>query len=273
MIIDIHYHHLVAAPDATIEPTLAEPLRVAKLRNQEVEMSDFIQRAKDLWPDPDGSKLIANMDKAGVDYTVICVVDNAEVEVLTTEIVLMLNRMAGEVAQKYPDRVIAFAGVDPRRDNAVEIIQQCFDEFKMKGLKYHPDSGYDPSSPESYKLLEIVQGNGGVLLSHTGPLAPPARCNFADPSRLADIGVDFPDLKIIAAHMGYVNWRSWAALAVISRICTVTLPCGTRMPWDDMIYSAVNCGILLISLGLIKSCSVQTIRSTWSPDRPKNGFS
>ena len=30
---------------------------------------------------------------------------------------------------------------------------------------------------------------------------------------LADIGVDFPDLKVIAAHMGMVNWRPWAALA------------------------------------------------------------
>jgi predicted TIM-barrel fold metal-dependent hydrolase len=25
--------------------------------------------------------------------------------------------------------------------------------------------------------------------------------------------VDFPDLKVIAAHMGMVNWRPWAALA------------------------------------------------------------
>jgi predicted TIM-barrel fold metal-dependent hydrolase len=30
---------------------------------------------------------------------------------------------------------------------------------------------------------------------------------------LADIGVDFPDLKVIAAHMGYINWRPWASLA------------------------------------------------------------
>jgi hypothetical protein len=83
----------------------------------------------------------------------------------------------------------------------------------MRGLKYHADYGYDPSGPASYRLLEIVQANDGVLLTHTGPLPPPARPKYADPSLLADIGVDFPDLKVIAAHMGMVNWRPWAALA------------------------------------------------------------
>jgi predicted TIM-barrel fold metal-dependent hydrolase len=30
---------------------------------------------------------------------------------------------------------------------------------------------------------------------------------------LADILADFPKLKIIAAHLGQANWRSWAAIA------------------------------------------------------------
>ena len=30
---------------------------------------------------------------------------------------------------------------------------------------------------------------------------------------LADLAVDFPELRVIAAHMGQMNWRPWAALA------------------------------------------------------------
>jgi predicted TIM-barrel fold metal-dependent hydrolase len=108
---------------------------------------------------------------------------------------------------------MALAGVDPRRQNAPALLKQAFEEFGMRGLKYHADYGYDPSGPASYRLLEIVQANDGVLLTHTGPLPPPSRAKYADPSLLADIGVDFPDLKVIAAHMGMVNWRPWAALA------------------------------------------------------------
>ena len=50
-------------------------------------------------------------------------------------------------------------------------------------------------------------------MSHTGPLRPPSRCKYADPGLLADLAVDFPDLRVIAAHMGLINWRPWAALA------------------------------------------------------------
>jgi predicted TIM-barrel fold metal-dependent hydrolase len=108
---------------------------------------------------------------------------------------------------------MALAGVDPRRPTAPDMLRQCFEEFGMKGLKYHPDHGYDPAGPESAKLLEIVQKQGGVLLTHTGPLEPPSRCKFADPMLLTDLAVNFPELKVIAAHMGQINWRPWAALA------------------------------------------------------------
>jgi hypothetical protein len=37
------------------------------------------------------------------------------------------------------------------------MLKQSFEEFGVKGLKYHPDYGFDPSKPESYNLLEIVQ--------------------------------------------------------------------------------------------------------------------
>jgi hypothetical protein len=92
------------------------------------------------------------------------------------------------------------------------MLKQCFEEFNMKGLKYHPDDGYDPSGPESYILLDYLEKKNGILLTHTGPLKG-KRSKFSDPLILADILADFPNLKIIAAHMGQINWRPWAALA------------------------------------------------------------
>lgn len=213
MIIDIHYHQIPAFPEELIEGTLSEPIRAEKLMGKKIDMEALIEKAKEYWSDPDGEKLIAAMDESGVDFTVICAVDNAENEIFTSEIAQMQNKTVAEVAQKYPDRVMALAGIDPRRDNAPDMLHQCFEEFGMKGLKYHADYGYDPSGPESYKLLEILEKKNGVLLTHTGPLSPPARCKYADPALLADIGVDFPDLKVIAAHMGYINWRSWGSMA------------------------------------------------------------
>ncbi|MBW1709992.1 MAG: hypothetical protein JRJ73_08950 [Deltaproteobacteria bacterium] len=37
--------------------------------------------------------------------------------------------------------------------------------------------------------------NGGILLTHTGPLPPPSRSNFAEPALLANLAVDFPEKR------------------------------------------------------------------------------
>ena len=213
MIIDTHHHQILSASDEKIRSILADSIRFSKIAFKHVDVEYLFQKAKETWPDPDGEKLMVWMDKSGIDFTLICGVDIMEDKELTSEVVRTQNKTIAEIARKHPDRVAALAGVDPRRDNAVDMVRECMEKFGMKGLKYHPDAGYDPGGPESYKVLEIVNDMQGILLSHTGPMAPPSRCKYAEPMLLADIGVDFPKVKVIAAHMGYINWRQWAALA------------------------------------------------------------
>jgi len=213
MIIDVHYHQILTASEEFINSILGDAIRFSKIVHNRVDLGELFQKAKEIWPDPDGEKLLTRMDESGVDFNVICEPDNIENKELTPETVQLRNKTIAHIAQKHPDRLLALAGIDPRRDKAVDMLRKCFEEFGMKGIKYHPDAGYDPSGPESYKLLEMVDSMGGILLTHTGPLSPPSRCKYADPMLLADIGVDFPNISVIAAHMGYINWRPWAALA------------------------------------------------------------
>ncbi len=213
MIVDVHYHLIPMLPEEMIEHLVTDPIRTARIMGKKVDKQALIEEASQTYSDPTGEKLLASMEAAGIDFTCICAVDNAEHELVTLELAQAQNQVVGQIAQQNPDKVMALAGIDPRRPDAPDMMKQCFEEFGVRGLKYHPDSGYSPVSPESYKLLEIVQENGGILLTHTGPLPPPSRCKYAEPGLLADIGVDFPDLKVIAAHMGQINWRPWAALA------------------------------------------------------------
>ena len=213
MIIDVHYHIMPIINEQRVALTAKHAIRAAEIMGIKVNPQELIKKALETWPDPTGERLIASMDEAGVDLTLICSVDNSDMEGLTPETMQYINKQMGDIRQKYPDRVMALAGIDPRRPNAADMLKQCFEEFGVSGLKYHPDHGYDPSGPESYKVLEVLTDNGGILLTHTGPLMPPARCKFADPALLADLAVDFPDLKVIAAHMGAINWRPRATLA------------------------------------------------------------
>ena len=240
MIVDVHYHLIPVLPEVLAENLVADPLRAARIMGKSIDRKTIIKKALERWPDPTGEKLIASMEESGIDFTCICAVDNTDNELLTPELAQAQNKIIADIALKYPDKTMALAGVDPRRPTAPDMLRQCFEEFGMKGLKYHPDHGYDPAGPESYRLLEILQEHSGVLLTHTGPLRPPSRYKYADPALLADLGVDFPDLKVIAAHMGQINWRPWP---VTSRISMATSPCGMPLLSAITSCSAENCEI------------------------------
>ncbi|MFX1454925.1 MAG: amidohydrolase family protein [Promethearchaeota archaeon] len=215
MIVDVHYHlSLRASPSPeNAKYMVPELLRVAKIMGIEVSEDKIIERCCDIYGGyQDGKKLIEFMNNAGIDVSVVCHVDNVNNKMLTPEKSQLINKGISNIAKSYHDRLIPFAGIDPRRPEALDMLKQCFEEFGMKGLKYHPDNGFDPTSPESYKLLEYLEKKNGILLSHTGPLTR-TRSKFSNPLLLSDILMDFPKLKIIAAHMGSINWRPWGALA------------------------------------------------------------
>jgi predicted TIM-barrel fold metal-dependent hydrolase len=213
MIIDAHYHLMPRVNRETAEHLAEHAVRAARIMGRAVDPEAMVQKALETWPDPAGDRLMTVMESAGIDVTVICMVDDVRNQQLTAEGIQKGNRIVGEVAARYPGRVVALAGVDPRRPEAADLLKQCFEEFGVRGLKYHPDYGYDPCGARSYAVLQVLAQHRGILLTHTGPLMPPSRCRLSDPMLLADLAVDFPEVPVIAAHMGGVDWRPWAGLA------------------------------------------------------------
>ena len=86
MIVDVHYHFIPSpmSPER-INMMMGWPLHVAKIMGIEVEREILFQRAQKLWGDPDGSKLIKIMDESGIDFTIICNVDNSGIPEATVE--------------------------------------------------------------------------------------------------------------------------------------------------------------------------------------------
>ncbi len=215
MIVDVHYHLFTFNINETsgIANFLGEECkRIAKIMGIDETKENLIKKGIPLWSDIQGDKLIKRMDEAGIDFSVVCVVDDINAH---SDEIQHSNKNVSDIANKYPERLTAFAGIDPRRPDALDMLKQCFEEYGMTGLKYHPDYGYDPSGKESYILLDYLERNNGILLTHTGPL-PRQRSKYSDPMLLADILADFSKLKVIAAHMGQINWRPWAALASLN---------------------------------------------------------
>lgn len=214
MIIDSHYHYMTAMSEKGAAEMVQLIFHEAKKMGLNPDYQIFLKTAAETWGDPQANRLIERMDEAGIDITVAVNVDNIQIKQFTPDRMQMQNRMLGEAVQRHSGRIIGLAGIDPRRPEAAEMARVCLTDYGLRGIKYHPDHGFDPTGAESYKVLEILARHKGVLLSHTGPLLPKGRCKFADPMMLSDIAVDFPEIKVIAAHMGgYINWRPWASLA------------------------------------------------------------
>jgi predicted TIM-barrel fold metal-dependent hydrolase len=166
---------------------------------------------RDLMDDPMCDKLVRRMDENGTDVTAICVVDNAGMG-FDDDRILRYNELCAGAAAAHPDRLIALAGIDPRRPQAPALFRKCLEDFGMKGLKWHPDDGYYPNSPEAYAVLKVAAEHGVPLLTHCSPL-PSSRAKYAAAIHLDDVAVDIPGLEIIAAHMGNLWWRDWLAIA------------------------------------------------------------
>lgn len=214
MIIDIHYHMIPQLGFSASKAVARWPFFQSRKLGLDIDFNTLVEEVKNTFADPTGEKLIERMDSAGIDVTAFCAVDNASLRGNTYEVAKALNQEVGSIARNFPDRFIAFAGIDPRRPEAPDFLKLCLEEFGMKGLKFHPDHGYYLNSPEAYRMLEILQQYEAILLTHTGPSAPPDKAGkYAHPLLLDEVAVDFPDLIVIAAHMGQYWWRDWAGSA------------------------------------------------------------
>ena len=77
------------------------------------------------------------MDKAGVDKCVVSHLDYSIFYQQEPEIsVWRANEYMAEEQGKYPDRIIAFVGVDPLRKDAIELLEKGITEWGLKGVNW-----------------------------------------------------------------------------------------------------------------------------------------
>lgn len=156
--------------------------------------------------DPEGLKLLEEMDDAGIDKSVVLTLDLGVGLGEPEKPIEEINKAFADIAGEHSERFIAFAGIDPRRKNAPQLFEKAIKEWGMKGLKIHPTAGFYPNSDECYALFEVVQHYKVPALTHSGTIFPPLKGKYARPLYLEDVTVDFPDLDIVAAHLGG-PWR------------------------------------------------------------------
>src|SRR4030042_5044561 len=179
-----------------------------------LDARDFLVQAMPVIEDTAGEKLVAGMDAAGIDKTVIFTLD---FELATGDPGVAIekqNRLVADAAKRFPDRLMPFFSIDPRRPNGLEMFRRAVEEWGMRGLKLHPASCYYPSDRVCYPYYETCLVDGLSAVLHTGGQPAPLKARFAQPIYVDDVAADFPDLPIILAHVGLSDWEEALGVAV-----------------------------------------------------------
>jgi len=180
-------------------------------------------------------EFVGAMDELGVDLSVV----------FTYAGLLRPTPAANDSLARFvgssPERLVAFATVDPRDPGAAAEIERCLDEHGMAGVKLHPWlQGFSAHEPGLDAVCEVAGRRGVPVLFHDG--TPP----FSTPLQLASLAKRHPGTIVVLGHGGLHDlWRE--AIAAVETTPNVHLcMCATppyamraiveRCPLDRLLF-------------------------------------
>lgn len=129
-----------------------------------------------------GEQLIAQMDRFGIEKTVLCHEDN--------EVTLDMMR-------KYPGRIIGAVYVNPLNQSTVDFMESYF-EKGFKAVKLNPlRHAYCADSEALDPVLHKAEKAGVPVCIHSGH--PP----YSLPWQIGLLAERHPDVKVMMIHMGH----------------------------------------------------------------------
>ena len=141
------------------------------------------------------------MDAAGIDKAVLMPEDlatQANGSIVTNEEIAELVKVA-------PSRFIGFASVDPNSPDCADKLIHAVDVLSLSGLHLNPSTQqFYPDDDKLAPLYEIcVKRNIPIVMDIGMSLEPSAPSKFAQPLHMEDVLLQYPKLRICAAHFGF----------------------------------------------------------------------
>jgi predicted TIM-barrel fold metal-dependent hydrolase len=151
---------------------------------------------------------------------------------------VQLDELA-EIKRQYPDNILPFIAVDPRRPGIADMVKKYVEEHDFAGIKLYPPLGYYPFDSRLDDVYEYAQARQLPIISHCAggvvyyrgritddmldhPLADEWNlaskrkknkefCKFfAHPENYRYVLKKYPDLKICLAHAGGSDeWKAY----------------------------------------------------------------
>jgi predicted TIM-barrel fold metal-dependent hydrolase len=134
---------------------------------------------------------VAFMDKQGIDISVMLTIDGFWQDPVAC------NDYLAEWCAPFPERLVSFCTVDPRRPRAAAEVERCVTQLGMRGVKFHNWlQGFSPLEGFMEPVCRVAAELGIPLFFHDG--TPP----YSSSLQIAQLAKRHPDLKVVLGHAG-----------------------------------------------------------------------
>lgn len=161
-----------------------------------IDFHCHIGKSKVFYPRESGSPrdIVGVMDRRGIDKVVLFPASTLKKAPRYYEDVL-------EAAREFPDRFIPFFGANPKDERVCDMLEMVVEKYGFKGLKFHTyGSGVAANDPLwVYPIAEKARELKICMMVHSDPSI------YGTPWQVGLLAMDFPDIPIVMAHMGFVD--------------------------------------------------------------------
>ncbi|MDZ4859366.1 MAG: amidohydrolase family protein [Candidatus Hydrogenedentes bacterium] len=186
----------IRAIDVWAQPARADAFKLLP------EVGRLFQQSGNAWVLEKGmstEEIVAMMDRGGVEKMFICAWCRPGNWIYT-------NDEVAEMVRAFPDRFVGVATVDLEKPvHAVRELDRAVNELGFKALRVVPWLWNRPPNDKLYYPLYVkcIELNIPFCtqVGHTGPLMP-SEVGRPVPY-LDEVALTFPDLRIVAGHIGY----------------------------------------------------------------------
>ena len=141
------------------------------------------------------------LNAAGIDKAVI----SAEDVTTRAGAAIVSNEEVKQLADRYPERLIGFASVDPKRKDALDVLEKAFTELNLAGLKLSPAmQRFMPGDPLLDPVYEMCIRYRKTILFEAGlTWVKDSPSKYSNPLVFEDVAIRHPELKMCLGHFGW----------------------------------------------------------------------
>ncbi len=160
----------------------------------------------------DYDETFIELDYAKVDKAALLPLD-----LTTTEGGWVVNNdQIAKVVSEHPDRFIGFASVDPRREDALEVLDYAFGTLGLSGLKLNPAKQHFYPGEEFMEPIykKCIEYNKPIIFHAGLSWEPNCITEYAHPLKFEPVAVRHPELRMCLAHFAWPFVREMVMLMI-----------------------------------------------------------